>query len=384
LAGDGHYDKQNSRWRLGFTRNYQWAADLRTICARLGYSLRLNFAEVKLGDKTFKTYRGQLRTVPVNHYNGKEDNEIIAIGKSRARRFWDIGVEDEPHEFALASGVLTHNSKPNPMPESVTDRPTKAHEMVYLLTKSGRYYFDQEAVREPHMDKAVRDGVYTGGGVNTPDWTPNNQGWHGGSGLRMGHRDYNPAGRNIRSVWTIATAPFPSAHFATFPPALVEPMVKAGTSEKGCCAECGAPWVRVVERSYRSQLIKGDKAVEPDTFKGTKSRPRQRADDGTFLPRTDEDRREDPTLEYGVRGAVKRFGDGLDVATTGWRPSCECGGEPIPCTVLDPFSGAGTAGLVALRLGRRFIGIELNPEYCEMARRRIREDAPLLNQEVNL
>ena len=168
LEGDGHHDIVNDRWRLGFTRNYNLEADLRTLCARLGVSLRLNPAHS--GD--FKTFRGEIRFTKSDHFNTKQNGEVVKIGRSRARKFWDIGVKDNPHLFALASGVLTHNSKPNPMPESVTDRPTKAHEYVFLLTKSARYFYDADAVREKankptRMAASFRDGgVYTGNRSN--------------------------------------------------------------------------------------------------------------------------------------------------------------------------------------------------------------------------
>ena len=116
-------------------------------------------------------------------------------------------------------------------------------EPIFGHWDSQPYYFDQEAVREPH----VRIWDEKNGGSMMTDWSVK-------SGGAMGHRnskdDYplpNPSGRNIRSVWTIATQPYPQAHFATFPEALVEPCVKAGTSEKGYCPVCGKPWVRVAE-----------------------------------------------------------------------------------------------------------------------------------------
>ena len=123
------------------------------------------------------------------------------------------------------------------MPESVTDRPTKSHSYVFLLSKPARYYFDPEAVRERasetrHARTAVarrrqRDAKGIAAGTTTT----------------IGH----VTGRNIRSVWNIATQPYPEAHFATYPEELVRRCILAGTSERGCCPECGAPWVREVE-----------------------------------------------------------------------------------------------------------------------------------------
>jgi DNA modification methylase len=173
---------------------------------------------------------------------------------------WRVAFALQADGWWLRSDVIW--SKPNPMPESVTDRPTKAHEYLFLLTKAERYYYDAEAIAEP----AVRVGDLPGGSAKQ---------------VRLGDRPnvaklaVRPvdAQRNRRSVWTIATQPFPEAHFAVMPEALVEPCILAG------------------------------------------SKP----------------------------------GD----------------------TVLDPFAGSGTVGKVAARHGRRFVGIDLNPQYVDMARRRI-------------
>lgn len=164
-------------------------------------------------------------------------------------------------------------SKPNPMPESIRDRCTKAHEYVFLLSKSERYYYDFEAMQEPVNGGAHARRPDSGVGFShgfdaepkprykTPD------GWD------------MPATRNKRSVWTVASKPFKEAHFATFPPALIEPCIRAGC--------------------------------------------------------------------------------------------------PVAGTVLDPFGGAGTTGMVADRLQRNALLIELNPEYSDMADRRIVGDAPM-------
>lgn len=169
-------------------------------------------------------------------------------------------------------------SKPNPMPESVTDRPTKAHEYLFLLAKSERYYYNADAIREemtsePRARDRNAEGYSVALGTGRPRFSP-------------GERVYGEDGmRNKRSVWTVATEPYHGAHFATFPTALVEPCILAGCPENG--------------------------------------------------------------------------------------------------TVLDPFTGSGTTGVVALRYERSFIGVELNPAYREMARARIAGEAPLLNVEIS-
>lgn len=182
---------------------------------------------------------------------------------------WMVAFALRADGWYLRSDVIW--AKPNPMPESVTDRPTKAHEYLFLLSKSARYYYDQDAIREPHSRDWHNESV-------GPAYMTAQDGRLDG-GKRQGTG--NPEGRNKRTVWTVASQPFPGAHFATFPPKLIEPCVLAGSPAGG--------------------------------------------------------------------------------------------------TVLDPFSGAGTTGVVALRNDRDYVGVELNPEYAEMSRRRIEDDAPLFN-----
>ena len=129
-------------------------------------------------------------------------------------------------------------AKPNPMPESVTDRCTKAHEYVFLLSKSPRYYYDAEAIKE----EASQDYAQSGRRRN-PDKIAG-KGFEIRGGL---HEQEGAAFRNRRSVWTVATQPYPGAHFATFPTELIRPMVRAGTSERGACVRCGSPWRRIVK-----------------------------------------------------------------------------------------------------------------------------------------
>jgi DNA modification methylase len=252
-------------------------------------------------------------------------------------------------------------SKPNPMPESVTDRPTKAHEYLFLLSKRERYFYDSNAVREEN--------------AGSPPWGDKRnfkmnderaQGRHGNGMFSGGTREeyiekYYTNGRNRRTVWEeledefmqflnwkaqqpgglpdvfkIATAPTPYAHFATYPPTLVEPCIKAGTSERGVCPVCGAPWGRVTERTPMV-LARSERTHE-------KGRTRS---SGTML--------EPPTS-----------------ITTGWQPTCQHDAAPVPAIVLDPFAGSGTTGLVARSLGRNFIGLDLSLPYLrDIARERL-------------
>ena len=254
-------------------------------------------------------------------------------------------------------------AKPNPMPESCRDRCTKAHESLFLLTKKPRYYYDQEAIKEnaiEGVDLGLLRGRVTSDDDKVAAHTPS-------IATRVADGVYSrTAGtgtRNKRSVWTIATQAFPGSHFAVFPEALVVPCIKAGTSEKGCCPECGTPWERVVEKLGPStyEKVKDEswrQMNEQATARGiVPSRP---ASGQTRMPNGTQ-----PHL------------DAAPSQTTGWEPGCECGGEAVPCVCLDPFMGAGTVALVARKLDRDYIGVELNPEYIELANKRLRDTLPL-------
>ena len=298
LDGDGHNDHRNGRWRIGFCRNYALERDLRTAAARLGATLTLKPATAAYQGGTKPSFRGEWRWERSGHRNKKDRGEIVEVRASRARQFWDIAVEDEPHLFALASGVLTHNCKPNPMPESVRDRCTKAHEYIFLLSKSERYYFDAEAIKEraagalagntkptkgarayeqgaaahrtaaglhqwAERQRSRRDSFKRDASKRASAATPGQS-----TGTHRPDRaeaEWDTETRNKRSVWTVATEPYSGAHFATFPTRLIAPCILAGAPAGGI--------------------------------------------------------------------------------------------------VLDPFFGSGTTGQVAQALGRRFIGIELNPAY---------------------
>ncbi len=237
--------------------------------------------------------------------------------------------------------------KPNPMPESVTDRPTKAHEYLFLLTKSARYHYDADAIREEWKDASIKrdlrgyDGTFYGRTRTAAIGDKRDKGLDGGKG--------NHSGRNARSVWTIPTQPYPGAHFATFPEKLVEPCIRAGAAAK-TCRDCGAPWERLTEKSKELDI-----RAKGSTF-----------DKGKTGARNGGDR-----TQTGPRFLNK---------TASFQPTCDHDIEIVPSLVLDPFAGSGTVGVVALGLGRRFLGIELNPESVELATRRIEEDAPLFNR----
>ena len=223
----------------------------------------------------------------------------------------------------LRSEIIWH--KPNPMPESVTDRPTNAHEKVFLLTKSPRYFYDAEAVRVDSSEASL--ARYAADSPRRGRRAPETRDYEGVGGKIHG--------ANLRNVWKIATQGVSAAHFATFPEALIEPCIRAGTSAEGACEKCGAPWERVtVSKPGRSDFRAGTD-VKAGRFIGAGS---------------------------------KNFSDYTPPETTGWEPTCDCEAPAVPCTVLDPFVGSGTTCRVATRLNRRAIGCDLG--YQEIAVKR--------------
>lgn len=215
---------------------------------------------------------------------------------------WRVAFALQEDGWYLRSDIIW--AKPNPMPESVTDRPTKAHEYLFLLTKSARYYYDSEAIAEPVAPATIPRAGRAQESDKRENGVPG-QSPHSLHMKRSGNKERKPASargvpvdtngesngavagsvpwegvtRNKRSVWTVATKPFAEGHFATFPPRLIEPCILAG---------------------------------------------------------------------------------------------CPTGG-----TVLDPFNGAGTTGLVAKTLGREAIGIDLSADYCEIAAKRLAQEVLL-------
>jgi DNA modification methylase len=475
LEGDGCWREKQKRWQLGFTRNMEWAADLRTICARLGYWLivKKSHALCSTTGERFPSMRGEIRFERSGHHAEKSREEIVAIKGSSARRFYQIEVE-EPHLFALASGVLTQNSKRNPMPESVRDRPAKAHEHVFLLTKKHKYFYDHVAVRQP-AKYGKRQWVDVRGMYES-----------GTKGKRVKGqikgKEINPT-HNLLSVWNLSTEPYAGAHFATYPQKLVEPCILAGTSAKGCCPVCGAPWKRIVKTSAKYTKLKSEMLgkthatpeLEPEEGKNAGwgcRKPRISAEYETAgweptcecKPELDEYNPErmgqlDPSSRARRMNArVKQARDAgavHDLAMTPrfetlrWQPTCECVGSPgsglitcpkcggtgeetkylpdkrsqaigaefsrnasasggvinyepeetgekcpvcggvglvegtvwpegmdtwptVPCRVLDPFAGSGTTLLVARKLGRDGIGLDLSYAYLkEQAKKRL-------------
>lgn len=275
--------------------------------------------------------------------------------------------------------------KRSAMPESCDDRPASALDYVFLLSKSKDYYFDMEAVRVAHQDKnhPIVNGKFinpkAAGGVNDPQWKAEKKNGIARQAFAMKNREYNPAGRNFRNTdlffesikpphgmifadeepvgLDVNPQSFKGDHFATFAEALVMPLIKAGTSEKGCCPECGGPWVRIIEK------MDPEKRSVKSEYPGKQTLA---------------------TLKY------KHDSPGPVPKTIGWEPSCDCAGvrrrkgddrnlndqshNLVPCTVLDPFSGSGRVLIVAKKLGRKAIGIDLKAEYLEMPLKKLAQE----------
>ena len=348
LEGDGHFDKKNNRYRLGFTRNYCFERSLRTICARLNVFCTIKLAHSKIKEKTYKTFKGEIRFEKSNYHSCKKGSEILKIENDKGGReyFYDIEVEDEPNLFSLSSGVLTHNSKTNPMPDGAKDRPTRGHEYIFLLTKSPQYFYDYYRVLED--TEYHPDGVQ-GFGAKDQKGT-----------FRMDQeRTFKHYGkRNKRAVWRQSVSSFQGNHFATYPPKLIEPCIQASTSERGCCVECGTPWVREFEKVEVERPAPIDRHAK-------KTQTEQGAD--IFVEGGLDLDNQNTLPEETVMS--------LELESKGWKKNCKCEtDETTNCLVLDPFNGTGTTGEVALAHGQRYVGIELNKEYLEIARDRLNSD----------
>lgn len=249
---------------------------------------------------------------------------------------WRVALALQADGWWLRADNVWH--KTNPQPEAAEDRPTRDHEYVFLLSAAQDYFYDPEAVREPTTGTAHTRGKGT-----------HRKSAAAGSGVKQ-NVSFSAAvrglvaKRNMRTVWSFQTMPNSEAHFATYPVELPLRCILAGTSEVGCCRLCGAPYARLVDKA---RTLDGEVAELP---------PRKNQDRGS------------PDTATGVG----HWRTGTATATTGWEATCRCPlGPPVPCTVLDCFGGLMTTGEAALKLGRNFVGVELNPEYAALGERRL-------------
>ena len=324
---------------------------------------------LNLGDTYATRASGRL-----GHTSGLKPKDLVGIP-------WRVALALQADGWLLRADIVW--AKPNALPESVTDRPTRSHEYVFLLAKRQRYFYDQHTIREPVTGRAhsrgrgvtpksapARSGIrantsfhsvvtqpvasrntrsvvtfparkpYRSGNKRRRQKVPTRINKSRGYSIPWEDGDNH---RNRRSVWHIPTQPFPEAHFATFPEKLVELCIRAGSSERGCCVACGAPRQRRVRR--------------------------RRMLDGKPCPSGGWER--DQAGRLGPQG-VGHWRYSTESTSVGWRPTCECRTTAVePCVVLDPFAGSGTTLVVAKELGRHYVGIDLNREYVRMARRRL-------------
>ncbi len=351
---------------------------------------------------------------------------------------WRVALALQADGWYLRDALIWQ--KPAPMPGSQRDRCTASYEYIFQLTKRPRYFWDMEAVREP--SKTAPQGSISKPNYDDCKWEDCTDGSDGcRPPMTMNNREYDPAGRIPRNAqqfeWdesdvralmaymnampacpnmlTMASEGFPGAHFATFPRALPEWCIKAATSEKECCPECGAPWVRITDSErVRTRPGKNTKVNVPYGWaRGDETH------DSMSLNTPEEKGQRRPAEEIGNRDPGRHV---TSTWTIGWRPDCECYGMPIisdpptrpnkkkketkvefaarlrtfaeahkawtvewkrvsplylplataPCQILDPFGGVGTTGLAAIALQRRCTLIELSEDYCDQIVKRLR------------
>ncbi len=342
---------------------------------------------LNLGD----SYSGSGRGADGKYANQELSNDSLAVkpdwSKSNLKPKDLCGI---PWRVALAlqaDGWWLRSAMPwvkrSAMPESCTDRPASALEYMFLLTKSSKYYFDMESVRVVAAYDGRHDTIMKGSEKYLAEIYPNQS---PNTLASQGHERWpnktldGKRSRNFRNTdlyyqsleephgaifageemvgLDVNPYSYKEAHFATFPPKLVEPCIKAGTSEKGACPECGAPWERVVEKGELKN-ISHCKTTPTGSQRGTKFEGQNIGSGWTM----------DGKFISGWQNENK---------TIGWQPTCKCGHkETVPCIVLDNFGGSGTTKNVAERLGRRGVMLELKMEYIEMAKKRCYEEPSL-------
>lgn len=350
LSGDGH-QTDDGRWVVGFTANDSLASDLRVLAARLGFSARLRRTTHTGFGKEWPGWHGNIVMDPTRRR--RPDSEVVALDLSRARQFWDIGVADDPHLFALASGVLTHNS----LPESVTDRVRDSHEYWFQLTKQGRYFSAVDEVREPHAASTMsRGGGRNGarvhpGGVHAHGLIEGKRGWEGGT---------NVLGALPGSVWTIPSEPLtiPEAvkahynlpdHFAAFPQEWPRRLI-LGWSPSGICVACGEGRRPVVAKTL-------EETGQTNRRKGAGKRDNNEWDGN----------------DRGYNASGYPIGR-TEVTITGYACACPDTSAPTrPSVVADVFGGTGTVAGVARQLGRIGLSFDLSHDYSRLAQYFLRD-----------
>ena len=272
---------------------------------------------------------------PRRFHHGLKAKDLVGIP-------WRVAFALQDDGWYLRSDIIWH--KPNPMPESIKDRPTKSHEYIFLLAKQERYYYDATAVKQPH------ESVRWGGRHHKDNPSEKYRGGSEQKNIASAARvredrpewdHYPEGGKNLRSVWKIPTRPYPGAHFATFPEELPRLCILAGAPER-VCIECGRPSERILEEKETGDWRAGNR--DRDMVEG---------------------------MSRNSLGGQKAYDAYESPQTIGWT---DCGhNQWRPGMVLDPFAGSATTLLVARNLQRHAIGIELNTEYLQLAAERLQQ-----------
>jgi DNA modification methylase len=315
-----------------------------------------------------QSFRRDRRDVgDVQHKRGIMPKNLMGIP-------WRLALALQEAGWWLRSDIIW--SKPNPAPESARDRPTRAHEYLFLMTKRPRYFYDAEAIKEPlsantlarisqanfaNQKGGPKDyGKHEKGGARSRSTRKMLENLAGKTGLNPKaikapsgvkqnasmtaaiSRGLAPGGRNKRTVWSISPQASSEEHYAAFPQRLVEPCLFAGTSAYGACAECEAPFKRLVDIIDHAGVL----GASYHDHKNDRARGQRDVPSQALAPQR---------------------------ITRDWVPSCNHPASVgvVPCVVLDPYLGSGTTAIVAKKYGRDYIGIELNEDYVKMAERRI-------------
>lgn len=317
---------------------------------------------------------------------------------------WRVALALQADKWVLRQDIIW--AKKSPMPESVRNRCTKSHEYIFLLAKGMGYFYDAEAIRENKEKITVRKGTKGGRRLMKMEGYDGVAGHVGDEESGFG-RNIVVVGANKRSVWSVTSQGYGGVHFATFPEALITPCILAGTSEKGACTKCGAPWERV---TTIEQVKLDGRETSGITYGGTSQNtgfggksggkneyPRTYRKDttigwqptcecfGTFVKEVknvlkpasvegtgrEEETGERDRSKKGNRNGITGSLDGVERETeevektvTVYKSDIPLDEHPIrPCVVLDPFVGSGTTCVVALKHGRYSWGIDLSETY---------------------
>ncbi len=342
---------------------------------------------------------------------GLKNKDLIGIP-------WRVAFALQEFGWYLRQDIIWH--KPNPMPESVTDRCTKSHEYIFLLSKSPQYYFDHVAIKEQGVTPAGTKGAK--GSVER-------QGQFGVNARPPEYKIYDGM-RNKRDVWSVNVRPYKGAHFATYPTALIEPCILAGSPEK-ICVECNTPYKRqtkiernltleeveqirnniietnkekkpyaIIDKEFRNQVIEYRNLPNHDELReylqfnrhlveltidqietafGTQAPHHWFEKGGSYPDKEDwlklkqmlllDDKYDVAMTEIFYKSGLKCDNKYLD---EGLVKQCKCDtNETKSGIVFDPFMGSGTTAQVALQHGRQYLGCELNKEYEKLQQERI-------------